>query len=114
MFKDALKLPAVVAAKFTVVVQLAEIGSVAPQLVVSVKLLALLPVIVIPLIVSEPLPVLVSVTDCAVAVAPATMLGKVSVVTLKLATGVGAVVVPLSATVAGFVAELLAIDSVAE
>ena len=80
MFKDALKLPAVVAAKFTVVVQLAEIASVALQVVDSLKLLALVPEIVMPLIVSAVPPLLVSFTVCAVAVAPATMLGNVNVV----------------------------------
>jgi hypothetical protein len=71
-----------------------------PQLLVWLKLLALVPVNVIPEIVSAPVPVLVTVTLCAVAVAPANMLGKVSDVAFRLATGVGVVTVPLSGTVA--------------
>jgi hypothetical protein len=41
------------------------------------------------------------------------MLGNVSEVALRPATGTGVVVVPLNATVAGFVLELLAIASAA-
>ena len=78
-------------------------------------MLALVPEIVMPLIVSDPVPLLVSVTVCAVAVAVVNMLGNVSVVAFRLATGVGAVTVPLSGIETDPpVLALLAITSVAE
>jgi hypothetical protein len=101
MFKLAVKVPAVVAAKLTVVMQLAAAASVVPQVLVWVKLLAFVPVIVIPVMFIPAPPVLLSVTVSGVAVAPADILGNVSAAVLRLATGVGAAVaVPLNATTA--------------
>ena len=81
-------MPAVVAVKFTVIVQLADAATVAPQVLVWLKLLALVPVIVMPLIVNAVPPLLLNVMFCEVTVddvaVPATKLGKVTEATLML------------------------------
>jgi hypothetical protein len=75
-------------------VQLPETATVAPQVVVSLKLLAFVPVIVIPVTSSTVPPELVSVTVCAVAVAPANMLGNAIVVALSPAAGAAGELLP--------------------
>jgi len=59
-------MPAVVARKFTVIEQLAEGATDDPQVLLWLKLLALVPVIVMPLIVSAVPPLLLNVTVCEV------------------------------------------------
>jgi hypothetical protein len=62
--------------KLTVIVQLPEAAMVLPQVVVSAKLLAFVPLSVMPLIVNGTVPSLVSVTLCEVTVEPTAVSGK--------------------------------------
>ena len=102
--------------KFTVNVQYAPAASDVEQLLLWVKLLALVPDREIVPTVSAVPPLLVNVTGCAISVAPAAMLGKISEAELNVAVGPGGVlIVPLN----GIVADppelaLLAIARVAE
>ncbi len=94
----ALKLPEVVGSKVTVTVQVALACSVMPQVVVSVKTLALPPLIVNKFSVIGALPLFVSVTDEG-ALLPLATLPKASVVEDNVNAGVDALAVPDSATV---------------
>jgi len=102
---DAVKLPAVAGVKVAEIVQVEPAASDVPQAVsevVMAKSAALAPVSVMPVMFSTALPVLESVVDIAVAVDPAVVAGKVSVVGERLATGTGAAVpVPLRVAVCG-------------
>jgi hypothetical protein len=64
--------------------------NVLPQVLVWLKLLALVPLIVIPVMFNVAEPLLVNVTVCAVAVAPTTMLGNVTAEMFRLTAGAGA------------------------
>lgn len=82
--------------------------------VVMAKSARLVPPIVMPLIVSAALPVLESVANCAVLVAPVTAV-KVSVAGVSAATGAAAAVpVPLKVVVCGEPEALSATERVAE
>jgi len=74
--------------KVTVIEQLAPATTELPQLLVWPKLLALVPVIVIPLIVSAALPVLVSVMGCDALPAPLNCVNE-SELTLNCGVAVG-------------------------
>jgi len=69
--------------------QLPDAVNVLPQVLLWLKLDALVPVIEMPVMFSVALPVLVNVTGCAVAVAPTYMLGNETEERLRLATGAG-------------------------
>lgn len=97
--------------KLAVTVQVLATASVVPQVVVSLKALALVPVNDNALMMTGTVPVLVRVTDCEALVLPTAVRGKTSEV--GLAVMVGTAADPARATVTGVVAVLLMIDSVA-
>ena len=93
MVIDPLRAPLVVGLKVTLIVQVAPELTVEPQVLVWAKS----PLAAMLVMLSEALPLLVSVTDCAALVVPITWLEKVNMETDRLTTG--AIPVPLSATV---------------
>jgi hypothetical protein len=102
---DAVKLPDAEGVKVAAMVQVAPAASVEAQVVPVVamaKSVGLAPVSVMPVMLSVALPVLERVVESAVAVVPAVVAGKLSVVGERLATGAGAAVpLPLRVTVWG-------------
>jgi hypothetical protein len=81
----ALRLPADAGVNFTMMVQLAPTASDAPQVFVWLKLLAFAPVTDMPVMVSAAVPGFESVVDSVLAEVPTSVLGKVSVVGVRLA-----------------------------
>ena len=79
------KLAALAGVKVTEMLQLPPASSVLLQVVVSAKSVGLAPVMAIPVTARVALPGFDSVTDCAVAVVPSVVLGKVRVVGLSTA-----------------------------
>ena len=110
----ALKVPVVVGEKITRIRQLPPAASELPQVFVVTKLPAPVPESAMLVIASAALPVLESVIDCPALTLPDCVL-KVSDVGERAATGaVGAVPVPVRATVCGDPVALSATESVAE
>lgn len=109
---EAESAPAAEGLKVTETVHDALIASDAPQVVVSVKEVAFVPVMIMPERVSAAVPVLVSVTVCAAAEAPVLVAAKVRLAAERVT--VGAVPVPLRATACGELAALSAKLSEAE
>jgi hypothetical protein len=95
----ALRLPAEAGVNVTVMVQLAPAATELPQLLVWLKLLALAPVMVMPVIVRAAVPGFDSVVDSVPAEVPTSVLANVSVLEVRVA--LGAVPVPVSAAVCG-------------
>src|ERR1035438_6706299 len=96
--------------------QLAPAASVAPQALLPVaiaKAVGLAPPIVIPLIVSEALPVLLIVADSAAEVAPTVVLGKAAGEVSEAMGAAGVVPVPARPAPCGEPAALSATESVA-
>jgi hypothetical protein len=96
---EALSPPAEAGVKVTVIVQLAPAASEVPQVLPSLKLLALAPVMEMPVMVSGAVPGFDRVVDCVVAEVPTSVLGNVSVLEVNVACG--AVPVPVRAAVCG-------------
>ena len=99
MATEALRLPADAGVKVTLIVQLLSAATEAPQLLVTVKSLALAPVAAIPAMFNAALPVLFRVTDCAALVVPRFWLGKVRVLVVRLTVGLEPV--PVRVTICG-------------
>lgn len=93
--------PAAVGVKVTLIVHDAFTARLLPHVVVRAKSPALVPVTVMLVIVSEPVPVLVSVTVDAALVVLITWLAKVRVVGARLTAGVAVTPLPPSATDCG-------------
>ena len=110
----AVRLPADPGVNVTVMVQVALAASEVPQLLLSPKLLALVPATEMLVIVSAAVPGLDSVIGSAVAAVPTSVLGKARGFGLSTAWGVGAAVpVPVRVTVCGEPVALSATESVA-
>jgi hypothetical protein len=92
------ELPAAFDVKVTATAQAAPGASVAPHVLVSVKLPGLVPVIAMPLMLTALVPVSVSVTVWALLTLPAVSEGKVIEDALNDTVGIVAVAVPLNAT----------------
>lgn len=97
--------------KVTEIVQLPPAATVAPQLLVSANWVGLVPVKLMPVMLSAPLPLLLSVTAVAELVVPTGTLPKLTLLGLKPTPAT--VAVPDSATVWGLPLALSATDTVA-
>ena len=112
MLIAALRAPAAVGVNVTVTTQDALAATVAPQLFVSAKSPALVPVTVIPETFSTPVPELVSVKVCAALVDPTGLDANVRLAADKLTFGVTPV--PSRGSVCGFAGALSATFNVAD
>jgi hypothetical protein len=111
---EAVRLATELGVNVTEIVHDAPVASVSPQVLVSAKSIALVPVIEMPEMFSTALPVFDSFSVCAVVVAPITVLPKLSVVGASVAAGAGGIVPePLKAAVCGDPVALSATETVA-